>query len=97
MKKPTIYWTETKLRSRWCLQEITLFSWILSIEYSSEKIITMDWWQGVHLSEFKNSDPVANKIGKLLWDFTCTNPCSKKKVHADPHPGNFMVNDKKRN
>jgi predicted unusual protein kinase regulating ubiquinone biosynthesis (AarF/ABC1/UbiB family) len=41
-------------------------------EYSSEKIITMDWMSGVHLSEFKNSDPiVANKVGQALWDFIC--------------------------
>jgi predicted unusual protein kinase regulating ubiquinone biosynthesis (AarF/ABC1/UbiB family) len=38
-------------------------------EYSSEKIITMDWMEGVHLSQFKNSDPIADKIGQALWDF----------------------------
>jgi predicted unusual protein kinase regulating ubiquinone biosynthesis (AarF/ABC1/UbiB family) len=65
-------------------------------EYSSEKIITMDWMTGVHLSEFKNSDPiVANKIGQALWDFYMYQIHLLKKVHADPHPGNFMVNDKK--
>jgi predicted unusual protein kinase regulating ubiquinone biosynthesis (AarF/ABC1/UbiB family) len=65
-------------------------------EYSSEKIITMDWMTGVHLSEFKNSDPiVANKIGQALWDFYMYQIHVLKKVHADPHPGNFMVNDKK--
>jgi predicted unusual protein kinase regulating ubiquinone biosynthesis (AarF/ABC1/UbiB family) len=64
-------------------------------EYSSEKIITMDWMTGVHLSEFKNSDPiVANKIGQALWDFYMYQIHVLKKVHADPHPGNFLVNDK---
>jgi hypothetical protein len=30
----------------------------------------MDWMEGVHLSQFKNSDPiVADKIGQALWDF----------------------------
>jgi predicted unusual protein kinase regulating ubiquinone biosynthesis (AarF/ABC1/UbiB family) len=39
-------------------------------EYSSEKIITMDWMEGVHLSQFKNSDPiVADKIGQALGFF----------------------------
>lgn len=56
----------------------------------------MDWMTGVHLSEFKNSDPiVANKIGQALWDFYMYQIHVLKKVHADPHPGNFMVNDKK--
>ena len=64
-------------------------------EFSSEKIITMDWMTGVHLSEFKNSDPIiANKVGQALWDFYMYQIHILKKVHADPHPGNFLVNDK---
>lgn len=64
-------------------------------EYSSERIITMDWMTGIHLSEFKNSDPViANKIGQALWDFYMYQIHVLRKVHADPHPGNFLVSDK---
>jgi predicted unusual protein kinase regulating ubiquinone biosynthesis (AarF/ABC1/UbiB family) len=64
-------------------------------EFSSEKIITMDWMSGVHLSEFKNSDPiVANKVGQALWDFYMYQIHILKKVHADPHPGNFLINEK---
>jgi hypothetical protein len=37
----------------------------------------MDWMEGVHLSQFKNSDPiVADKIG--LMGFLCTKSISKK-------------------
>ncbi len=62
-------------------------------EYSSEKIITMDWMTGVHLSEFKNSNPeIANKLGQALWDFYMYQIHILRKVHADPHPGNFLVN-----
>jgi predicted unusual protein kinase regulating ubiquinone biosynthesis (AarF/ABC1/UbiB family) len=64
-------------------------------EYSSEKIITMDWMTGVHLSQFKNSDTiVADKIGQALWDFYMYQIHILRKVHADPHPGNFLVSDK---
>jgi predicted unusual protein kinase regulating ubiquinone biosynthesis (AarF/ABC1/UbiB family) len=64
-------------------------------EYSSEKIITMDWMEGVHLSQFKNSDPiVADKIGQALWDFYMYQIHILRKVHADPHPGNFLVSAK---
>ncbi len=64
-------------------------------EYSSEKIITMDWMTGVHLSEFKNSDTeIANKLGQALWDFYMYQIHILRKVHADPHPGNFLINDK---
>jgi predicted unusual protein kinase regulating ubiquinone biosynthesis (AarF/ABC1/UbiB family) len=64
-------------------------------EYSTEKIITMDWMTGIHLSEFAsiNKDQeVGNKIGQALWDFYMYQIHILKKVHADPHPGNFMVN-----
>lgn len=65
-------------------------------EYSSEKIITMDWMTGIHLSEFtnkNNNQEIANNIGQALWDFYMYQIHILKKVHADPHPGNFLVND----
>lgn len=66
-------------------------------KFSSEKIITMDWMTGIHLSEFtkKNTDQkVADKVGQALWDFYMYQIHILRKVHADPHPGNFLVNDK---
>lgn len=63
---------------------------------SSERIITMDWMEGVHLSEFsaKNTNPeIANKLGQALWDFYMFQMHKLKKVHADPHPGNFKVSE----
>ena len=63
--------------------------------YSSEKIITMDWMTGIHLSEFTNKNTnqeVANKLGQALWDFYMYQIHILRKVHADPHPGNFLVN-----
>ena len=64
-------------------------------EYSSEKIITMDWMSGIHISEFaaKNTNQViADKLGQALWDFYMYQIHVLRKVHADPHPGNFLVN-----
>jgi len=63
-------------------------------ELSSERIITMDWMEGEHLSEFakKNNDQViANKIGQTLWDFYMYQMHHLKELHADPHPGNFLI------
>ena len=65
-------------------------------EFSSERIITMDWMTGKHLSEFtavNTNQEVADKIGQALWDFYMYQIHILKKVHADPHPGNFLVND----
>lgn len=61
---------------------------------SSSRIITMDWMDGVHLSEFAKSNldvKLANKVGQTLWDFYMFQIHHLKKVHADPHPGNFLV------
>ncbi len=65
-------------------------------ELSSDRIITMDWMTGIHLSEFakQNSDAhLANKVGQTLWDFYMYQVHVLKKVHADPHPGNFLVTE----
>ena len=65
-------------------------------EYSSEKIITMDWMTGIHLSEFtskNDNQEITDKIGQALWDFYMYQIHILKKVHADRHPGNFLVND----
>ncbi|PWA09573.1 ABC1 kinase family protein [Flavobacterium laiguense] len=65
-------------------------------EFSSEKIITMDWMTGIHLSEFtaKNENhKLGNQLGQALWNFYMYQIHILRKVHADPHPGNFLVND----
>lgn len=63
-------------------------------EWSCNKILTMDWMQGSHFSEFTQtnySPETANKIGQTLWDFYMYQVHGLKKVHADPHPGNFLI------
>jgi predicted unusual protein kinase regulating ubiquinone biosynthesis (AarF/ABC1/UbiB family) len=65
-------------------------------EYSCHKIITMDWMEGLHLSEFLATNPsqaVRDKIGQALWNFYMYQIHKLKRFHADPHPGNFLVDD----
>ncbi|WP_430908950.1 ABC1 kinase family protein [Maribacter sp. 2-571] len=65
-------------------------------EMSSEKIITMQWMQGMHLSEFAKTDftpEMGNRLGQTLWDFYMFQIHGLRKVHADPHPGNFLISD----
>ena len=66
-------------------------------ELSSDRILTMDWMEGQHLSEFTNykqDQEVLNILGQALWDFYMYQIHCIKKVHADPHPGNFLVTKK---
>ncbi len=65
-------------------------------ELSSERVITMDWLDGFHLREFLERNPsqeARNSIGQALWDFYDFQMHQLKKVHADPHPGNFLMRD----
>jgi predicted unusual protein kinase regulating ubiquinone biosynthesis (AarF/ABC1/UbiB family) len=64
-------------------------------EFSGPRILTMDWIQGMHLDRFLLTNPsqeVRNKIGQALWDFYDYQIHQLKEVHADPHPGNFLMN-----
>ncbi len=65
-------------------------------ELSSERIITMDYMKGEHLSEFtahnKDSE-LSQKLGQALWDFYMYQIHVLRKVHADPHPGNFLISN----
>lgn len=63
-------------------------------ELSGERIITMEWLSGQHMTEFMASEPsqeVRNSIGKALWEFITYQMHVLGKVHADPHPGNFLL------
>ncbi len=63
-------------------------------DLSSERILTMDWMHGKHLSEFAQTDfsrETGNHLGQTLWDFYMYQMHGLRKVHADPHPGNFLI------
>jgi predicted unusual protein kinase regulating ubiquinone biosynthesis (AarF/ABC1/UbiB family) len=63
-------------------------------ELSSPRIITMDWVEGMHLKEWLATNPTQeqrNSIGQALWDFYNFQMHTLKEVHADPHPGNFII------
>ncbi|MAT89046.1 MAG: ABC transporter [Flavobacteriaceae bacterium] len=62
---------------------------------SNDRILTMDWMEGVHLSQFfkeNSSQEAADQVGQALWNFYMFQMHELKQVHADPHPGNFLVN-----
>jgi len=66
-------------------------------ELSTEKILTMDWMNGIHLSEFNSKYnkkfSKVNSIGQTLWDFYMHQIHHLREVHADPHPGNFLIDE----
>ncbi len=66
-------------------------------ELSSERILVMDWIDGKHIKEWlatKPSQAVRNTVGQSLWDFYDYQIHELKQVHADPHPGNFLITER---
>ncbi len=63
--------------------------------FSGDRILTMDWIDGKMLGEvFKTETltiPERNKIGQALWDFYHYQIHTLRSLHADPHPGNFII------
>ena len=63
-------------------------------ELSSDRIISMDWISGLHIKEWMETNPsqeAKNQVGQALWDFYHHQVHNLKQVHADPHPGNFII------
>lgn len=63
-------------------------------EYSSKHIISYEFLDGIHFSEWKEkgvSQEVRDKIGQTLFDFFWKGFLENNIIHADPHPGNFLI------
>jgi predicted unusual protein kinase regulating ubiquinone biosynthesis (AarF/ABC1/UbiB family) len=63
-------------------------------EYTTKRVLTMDWMDGLHLDDFLKTNPtqeIRNQIGQAMWDFYDFQVHVHKAVHADPHPGNFLM------
>lgn len=63
-------------------------------EYCSERVLTMDWIEGLPLKAFINTNPsqeLRNKVGQTIWDFYQYQVRVLHIFHADPHPGNFLI------
>lgn len=63
-------------------------------QLSSSRIITMEWLNGAQIDKFAASDApqaLKNTIAQALWDFYAHQIHRLRLFHADPHPGNFLV------
>jgi predicted unusual protein kinase regulating ubiquinone biosynthesis (AarF/ABC1/UbiB family) len=62
---------------------------------SSPKVIVTEWVDGTPLASIiRDGDkPVRDKMGRLLAEFHYSSPARAGLLHADPHPGNFMLTE----
>lgn len=62
-------------------------------QYSSQRILCMEKLEGLHLDAWLATQPSQaerNHYGQLLFDWFWMSVRQLKRVHADPHPGNFL-------
>jgi hypothetical protein len=62
---------------------------------SAPKVMVTEWVTGTPLAEIIRDGSVdtRNEAGRLLAEFHFSSPARVKLLHADPHPGNFMLLD----
>ena len=69
-------------------------------EFSADRILTMDWIEGKPLGEFIKSGSLTQKeshlLGQAMWDFYHYQIHTLRSLHADPHPGNFIITEDKK-
>jgi len=65
-------------------------------QFSSKKVLTTEHIAGKHLDQWlaeKPGKPLRNHYGQLLFDMFCYQLHTLNVLHADPHPGNFLICD----
>jgi predicted unusual protein kinase regulating ubiquinone biosynthesis (AarF/ABC1/UbiB family) len=62
--------------------------------FSCPRILVMDWIDGKPLGDISYEDlppGTGTKLGQAMWQFYHFQMHQLKAVHADPHPGNFII------
>lgn len=65
-------------------------------ELSTDKIITMDWVEGMHLPQYLKMNLTKENrddLGQNIWNLFMFQIHKLRKVHADPHPGNILIKE----
>ncbi|MEO9484468.1 MAG: AarF/ABC1/UbiB kinase family protein [Ekhidna sp.] len=66
-------------------------------ELSAPQILTMSWLEGEPIGDWmkgEQSQVSRDRLGQILWNFYMFQMHELRMMHADPHPGNFIIDDK---
>ncbi len=65
-------------------------------ELSAPQILTMSWLEGEPIGAWMKREQTQesrNRLGQILWNFYMFQMHELRMMHADPHPGNFIINE----
>lgn len=65
-------------------------------EYSAPQILTMSWLDGEPIGAWMKKEQTQenrNRLGQILWNFYMYQMHELRMMHADPHPGNFIIDE----
>lgn len=68
-------------------------------ELSAGQILTMSWLDGKPIGAWMKEEHKQinrDKLGQTLWNFYMFQMHELRMMHADPHPGNFIIDDQHR-
>ena len=80
----------------WFRERVTLPGVVIPQPFpaqSSRRVLTMERLEGLHLDQWLATNPdqaTRNRAGQLLLDWFFHSLFELGRVHADPHPGNFL-------
>ncbi|MCU6434265.1 AarF/ABC1/UbiB kinase family protein [Undibacterium sp. Jales W-56] len=81
---------------RWFAERVRLPGIVIPAvltSHSSQRILSMQRLDGLHLDEWLATGPdqaTRDHYGQLLFDWFWHSVCELGRLHADPHPGNFL-------
>lgn len=82
--------------TRWFQQNMAIKNIVIPdifAQYSSEKVLTTGYLEGLHLEEWLASSPNQTErdhYGQLIFDSFLYSAFKLSCLHADPHPGNYL-------
>ena len=62
----------------------------------TDRLLCMEWLPGDQIDKYFNdsvAQKVRDRIGQTLWDFYAHQVHELRFMHADPHPGNFLIDE----
>lgn len=65
-------------------------------EFSGDQILTMSWLEGEPIGAWmkqEQSQENRDRLGQILWNFYMYQMHELRMMHADPHPGNFIIDN----